>query len=103
MSFTQWSVQLFSSLASWTPRLIIHSCERVSEWTLKAHWLSIIAPCNVITFSLGLSLANAEALSIAAKITAVVVALCFMFLISPGPEILLLPNSHSTAFHLQRA
>src|SRR6476469_4426760 len=57
MSFTQCWVQLSSSVAPWTPRVVIHSCERALEWTLKAHWLSIMEPRR-LTVSLGLSLAN---------------------------------------------
>src|SRR5713226_8586350 len=58
MSFTQWRVQLSSSVAPWTPRLVIHSWECASECTLKAHWLSMMAPCRLTVLSLGLSLAT---------------------------------------------
>src|SRR5215471_13440387 len=78
MSFTQWRVQLFSSVASCTPRLIIHSCEWVSECTLKAHWLSTIAPSSLITSSLGLSLANELALSARPRIADIVIAFTFI-------------------------
>src|SRR5215831_8320179 len=56
MFLTQWRVQLLSSVAPSTPLVIIHSCERALECTLKAHWLSSIAPCKVTGSSLSLSL-----------------------------------------------
>src|SRR5215471_17540571 len=56
MFLTQWRVQLLSSVAPSTPLVIIHSCERALECTLKAHWLSSIAPCRVTGSSLSLLL-----------------------------------------------